>query len=105
MTAFKQIFGAVAIAGLLYPAGAFAQNAMTPSQMSEVQGATTGLGTSHRFHSVDAAMQHCPGDTIVWASGTKLTYKMPSAPGYGVSGHGFYACKMEADGAGFQREN
>jgi hypothetical protein len=101
MTAMKRIFGAVTLTALLCPAGAFAQSA---SQMSEVQGATTGLGTSHRFHSVDAAMQHCPGDTIVWASGKQLTYKMPSAPAYGT-GNGFYACKMEADDAGFQRAN
>jgi hypothetical protein len=30
-----------------------------------------------------------------------LTYVMPGAPGYG-SASGFYACKAEADDAGFQ---
>lgn len=73
----------------------------SPSAMSEVQGATTGLGSSHRFATADAASAHCPGDTIVWAAGKKLTYYMPGTPKYGASKSGFYACKMEADDAGF----
>jgi hypothetical protein len=68
---------------------------------SEDAGATTGLGSSHRFPTAAAASAHCPGDTIVWSSGKKLTYVMPGAAAYGHGG-GFYACKMEADSAGFQ---
>lgn len=88
-----------AVALLFSAAPALAQS--NPSQMSEVQGATNGLGSSHRFATQDAATDHCPGDTIVWASRTALTYRMPGAAGYG-NGGGFYACKMEADDAGFQ---
>jgi len=74
--------------------------AQTASTQSEIAGATTGLGTSHRFASAAAATAHCPTDTVVWSSGPGLTYQLPDAPGYGKSS-GFYACKMEADDAGF----
>jgi len=77
--------------------------AQTPTGMSETQGATTGLGTSHRFHSTAAAQAHCSNDTIVWSASPKLIYNLPSAPGYG-KGKGFYACKAEADDAGFKPE-
>jgi hypothetical protein len=101
MKSFGTTCGAFAVLGLLCgAASAFAQS--NPSQMSEVQGATTGLGSSHRFATQGAAMDHCPGDTIVWASRNKLTYVMPGAAGYGSAGSGFYACKAEADDAGFQ---
>jgi len=78
---------------------ALAQN--SPSALNEQEGATTGLGSSHRFATAAAASAHCPGDTVVWSAGKKLTYVMPDAPKYG-KGSGFYACKMEADSAGFQ---
>jgi len=87
-----------ATAGLL--AAAAPALAQTPSQESEIAGATTGLGSSHRFPTQDAAAAHCPGDTIVWGSRTQLTYTLPNTPNYGT-GNGFYACKMEADSAGF----
>jgi hypothetical protein len=81
-----------------------AQSAQAPSgasAMSETAGATTGLGSSHRFASPAAASAHCPGDTVVWAPSHGLHYFTPDAPGYGKQGSGFYACKMEADSAGF----
>jgi hypothetical protein len=79
--------------------GAIAQTA-TSSATSEAQGATSGLGTSHRFATAAAASAHCPGDTIVWSSGSALTYSL-STQSSGNTGHGFYACKAEADSAGF----
>ncbi len=75
--------------------------AQTPSQANEVAGATTGLGSSHRFATADAAAHHCPGDVVVWAPAHGLHYFMPGASGYGHGGGGFYACKMEADDSGF----
>jgi hypothetical protein len=100
MISVNKACGALAVFSLVFAAvPAMAQS--NPSQMSEVQGATTGLGSSHRFATQDAAATHCPGDTIVWASRGELTYVMPGAPGYG-SASGFYACKAEADDAGFQ---
>ncbi len=74
----------------------------SPSVMSEDEGATSGLGSSHRFPTAAAANAHCPNDTIVWSAGKKLTYVMPGTAAYG-HGRGFYACKMEADSAGFDK--
>jgi hypothetical protein len=78
-----------------------ASHAQTASTQSEAAGATTGLGTSHRFKSEADAAAHCPTDTVVWSSGGELKYSLPGAASYGKGG-GFYACKMEADDAGFQ---
>jgi len=71
-----------------------------PSAVSAIHGNTTGLSQSHRFTTRAAATAHCPGDTIVWSAGKNLHYRLPDTQGYGAHG-GFYACKMEADGAGF----
>ena len=73
----------------------------TPSAQSETQGATTGLGTSHRFATVAAATAHCPSDTIVWSSRSSKSYHLSTSKYYGKTKHGFYACKAEADDAGF----
>ncbi len=87
------------IGGLGTASVAMAQS--TPSVASEDAGATTGLGTHHRFPSVAAAQAHCPGDSIVWSNGVGLTYHIVSSDSSGTASHGFYACKMEADSAGF----
>jgi hypothetical protein len=78
-----------------------ASMATTPNTVSATQGATTGLGDSHRFATPAAASAHCSSDTIVWSSGPGLSYALPNASGYG-KGSGFYACKGEADDAGFR---
>lgn len=85
---------------LLCALGAAPALAQMSSSASEAAGATTGLGTSHRFASAAAASGHCPGDTVVWSAGG-MSYVVSGAAGYG-SGKGFYACKAEADDAGFQ---
>ncbi len=72
----------------------------SPSAINEAQGATTGLGSSHRFPTAAAATAHCFNDTIVWSSGPDLIYHLPNSATYG-KGAGFYACKAEADDAGF----
>lgn len=97
-----QILFGLALLGSAGAAGAAAAQSMatTPSAINATQGATTGLGTSHRFHSALAAENHCSNDTIVWSSGPDLIYVLPSSPNYG-KGSGFYACKSEADDAGF----
>lgn len=93
---------ALAVAGLLGAAPACRAQSMaqTPTQLNEVMGATTGLGSSHRFPTAAAASAHCANDTIVWSASPDLIYVFPSSPSYG-KGKGFYACKMEADDAGF----
>jgi plastocyanin len=107
MTAFNRVWGILPaltlIGGLGTASVAMAQT--TPSTASEDAGATTGLGTHHRFPSVAAAQQHCPGDTIVWSNGKGLTYHVVSSDSSSSASHGFYACKMEADSAGFQPAN
>jgi len=90
----KSLATIIACSLALAAPAAFAQSA---SAQSAVMGATTGLGDSHRFPTPAAAAAHCPGDTVVWSNGKDLTYQ----PANGQSG-GFYACKMEADDAGFQ---
>ncbi len=91
----KSFAASIIACGLALAApAAFAQSA---SAQSASMGATTGLGISHRFPTPDAAAAHCPGDTVVWSNGKTLTYQ----PANGQPG-GFYACKMEADDAGFQ---
>ncbi|GAB0113840.1 hypothetical protein [Acidisoma sp. C75] len=97
-TKFGKLLPAAVLAGGMMAGGAaFAQ---TASQQSLDQGATTGLGAHHRFTSVAAAQAHCPGDTIVWSNGVNLTYHVVQSPTQ-AKGRGFFACKMEADTAGF----
>lgn len=95
--------GILLTAALGLSASAARAQGLTPSMQSEDAGATTGLGDSHRFHSADAAAQHCSGDVIVWSGGTDLTYVLPGALSYGQGSRGFYACQMEADDAGFHQ--
>jgi hypothetical protein len=73
------------------------------SAQNEGMGATTGLGTGHRFANPAAAASHCGNaDPVVWSDGEHLTYALPGQPDYGKGkDYGFYACKSEADGAGF----
>ncbi len=99
---------AIVAAGTLGSASASFAHELTapgsPSAMNEDQGATSGLGSSHRFASVAAAQAHCGGtDPIVWSDGSDLTYELPESKLYGKStkDYGFYACQSEADSAGF----
>jgi hypothetical protein len=95
------LFGALCAYGAaLAQSPPMAPVASAPMAMSAMQGATTGLGDSHRFATRGAAAAHCSNDTIVWSTGPQLTYTLPNAPDYG-KGTGFYACKSEADDAGF----
>ena len=106
MSLSKRLYGVLPaltlLGGLGVASAALAQT--TPSTASEDAGATTGLGTHHRFSTAEAAKAHCPDDTIVWSNGKGLTYHMASS-GSGSASHGFYACKMEADSAGFHPAN
>jgi hypothetical protein len=78
----------------------------SPSAHNEWKGATTGLGSSHRFATEGAAVSHCGTiDPVVWSDGQYLIYYPSESPQYGKTnfGYGFYACKSEADGAGFRQ--
>ena len=91
------------VAALLVATAATAAPAtekLNPSASNEQMGATTGLGESHRFSTAAEAANHCPGDTIVWLHGPNLIYYLPGTAKYG-KGVGSYACKAEADDAGF----
>jgi hypothetical protein len=77
----------------------------SPSAQNEGKGTTTGLGSSHRFSSAAEAASHCGNsDPVVWSDGYHLTYDLPGSQAYGKAkaNYGFYACKSEADSAGFQ---
>lgn len=91
------------ILAAVFPVAAAAAQTQTlsPSALNERQGATTGLGASHRFQTAAEAANHCPGDTVVWLSGPNLIYYLPGTAKYGT-GTGMYACKAEADDAGFR---
>ncbi len=92
---------ASAMAQTTAPATGAMSTPATSSSTSEAQGATTGLGTSHRFATAAAATAHCPSDTIVWSSRSAKSYHLSTSKYYGKTKHGFYACKAEADDAGF----
>jgi len=80
----------------------------SPSAENEGAGGTTGLGSSHRFATVAAASNHCgSSDPVVWSDGYHLTYDLPGSQGYGKAkaDYGFYACKSEADNAGFKADS
>lgn len=98
------IMGVALTLSMTVSAGIARAQSLSPSVQSEDAGATTGLGDSHRFHSPDAANEHCAGDVIVWSDGVTLNYVLPGSPAYGQGGHGFYACQMEADDAGFTQK-
>lgn len=99
------LLSAFAACGLAFAAAAQA-HVMTapnsPSARNEWKGATTGLGSSHRFPTMAAARRNCISDTIVWSDGYHLTYYLAGSKYYGNTKYGFYACKAEADSAGFQ---
>jgi hypothetical protein len=101
----RNILCGLALTGWLGATGVAAAQSMasTPSAMNETQGADGGLGTSHRFHSKSAALGHCSNDVIVWSGGPLLTYELPGSKKFG-KGAGFYACKSEADDAGFHAD-
>jgi len=105
MNILRKGLAVVVLCGLAAPAraqsAALSNDAQSSSGANEAAGATTGLGSSHRFSTADAAAAHCPGDVVVWSPGHGLGYVLPGAPGYAAGEKGFYACKMEADDAGF----
>lgn len=94
------LLAVLAVSCTLGTASVARAQALTPTAQNEREGATTGLGESHRFATAAAAADHCPGDTIVWSASPDLIYVLPGASDYG-RGTGFYACKIEADSAGF----
>ncbi len=99
LTPLKLGLAAALLAATAATASSTTEN-VSPSAQNEQMGATTGLGESHRFPTAAAATDHCPGDTIVWLHGPNLTYYLPDTAKYG-KGAGSYACKAEADDAGF----
>jgi hypothetical protein len=54
------------------------------------------------FDSQAAAQSHCPTDTVVWIKPGASTYHAKGLRWYGGAGRGTYACKKEADAAGYR---
>ena len=79
------------------PVSTPAANATSTTHVSN-----SSLGSSHRFKTVAAATAHCPSDTVIWTTGSKSkSYHLSTSKYYGKTKHGFYACKAEADTAGY----
>jgi hypothetical protein len=53
------------------------------------------------FADQPAAQQYCPKDTVEWIYLPTETYYLKGNPWYGLTSNGAYACKREADKAGF----
>jgi hypothetical protein len=49
------------------------------------------------FKSEQKAQQHCPSDIVVWLNTTNATYHLKGERWYGLTNHGAYVCKDEAD--------
>jgi hypothetical protein len=54
------------------------------------------------FPLEEQARKYCPDDTIVWVYPASGKYHLKGHAYYGVGRDGFYACRKEADAAGFQ---
>jgi hypothetical protein len=52
------------------------------------------------FTSEQKALQHCPGDVVVWIDPTIAVYRLKGQKGYAKTNRGAYACKADADRAG-----
>ena len=49
------------------------------------------------FKSEQKAQQHCPSDIVVCLNTTNATYHLKGERWYGLTNHGAYVCKDEAD--------
>jgi hypothetical protein len=52
------------------------------------------------FPSEQQAQQHCPRDVVVWLNLPTGIYHFNGERWYGVTKHGAFVCKQEADHAG-----
>jgi hypothetical protein len=53
------------------------------------------------FRTELQAQQHCPSDTVVWVDPQSGMYQLKGHGSYGSSDAGRYACRGEAERAGF----
>ncbi len=62
------------------------------------------LPSSERFQTAAAALAHCPGGLVVWATlAHSKVYHSDKSKYYGRTKHGAYACKADLDAAGFHQ--
>jgi hypothetical protein len=54
------------------------------------------------FHTESAAQAHCPKDEVVWLNIPTGIYHEKGMRWYGRTKHGAYACRKEADAAGYR---
>lgn len=86
----------LSIAGLL-TLPAIAQTASPTTELARVK-----LPGNEKFSTVAAAMQHCPGDTVVWSTFSKSrVFHFSSSKYYGKTKHGAFACEKDAVAAGY----
>ena len=54
------------------------------------------------FTTEQAAQKHCPSDVVVWLNTTSGIYHLKGERWHGLTKHGAYVCKKEADAAGYR---
>jgi hypothetical protein len=60
------------------------------------------LSPAQRFQFELWAQNHCPTDSVVWVNAATLTYNSNEERWYGRTVNGAFACKGEADKAGYR---
>jgi len=69
------------------------------AMVGEIAGAAQGASPT-TFSTEAAAQKHCPSDTVVWLNLPTGVYHFKGERWYGVTKHGAYVCKGEADSGG-----
>jgi len=54
------------------------------------------------FQFEQQAQQHCPGDSIVWATPESGNYNASAERWYGQTGNGTFTCLLDAQKAGYR---
>jgi hypothetical protein len=64
--------------------------------------AATLLAEVPRFQFEQQAQQHCPGDSVVWATAGSGIYNSNAERWYGRTGDGTFTCLLDAQKAGYR---
>ena len=63
------------------------------------------LAQAQRFQFELWAQNHCPIDTVVWVTTNSQTYNPRAERWYGRTRDGAFACKLEAEKAGYRAKS
>jgi hypothetical protein len=76
--------------------------AMALALFAGAPAAAEPLPPSERFQFELWAQNHCPTDTVVWVNANGQTYNSSEERWYGRTVNGAFACKGEAEKAGYR---